>query len=1070
MNSRRWQEIESLFQAALVEPSSGRAALLSRGCRGDTSLQAEVESLLAAHERSSSILDTPAFEAAPQRHAADAPDIPPGRRIGRYVLRGRIGRGATGIVYDAEQDNPRRLVALKILRALPSADELTPRLFKREGQALARLHHPGIAAIHEAGRSDDGWYYFAMERVEGVELTTHAHERHLSTRARVELFKHVCDAVHYAHQRGVIHRDLKPSNILVQGNGRPKVLDFGLARISDSGGEPGSLATEVGAIVGTLAYMSPEQVSGRSDDLDVRTDVYSLGVMLFELLTGHRPYDLSGATLPAAVRIICEQAPKRPRSLHRKIDEDLETVVLKGIEKDPARRYASVAALGEDVDRYLASQPIQARPPSAMYHLRKFVARNRLASAIVGALVLGLVGLGVINGRLAREYADQRDSATQSATDERVARMSAEEVIKFLESLLTSADPAAGSQSELTLAQVVARSEERLAELNDQPLIQARVLTALGRVNVAMAKYDHAAEMFDRALNLIASQLGDWNPALASTLEAKSAAYSAAGEHEEAIAVAARCVAIQDKAKGREHADTADALSALGTAQYDARAFADAEATFEEVLAIRRRLLGDNHKDVAAAMTNLGFARQSNGRVAEALPLLRDALRITEEQLGDSPAVCYGLQSLAEATFQVDREETQQLLRRRLEMARRIYHAGHPAIASALKDYAFIMGATDLVAGCELNSEAVAILRAAFGDDHPLVADSLNELGCMLQQRGLLEEAQECHEKALDIRRRLFGPRDARVANSMNSLAITYWSMGKLEPAKELSEQIIDIWSGIYGELDPMVGVAHLNAGAISSDMKCWELAESHFESAISIYARSSHPDLAGVWNLLGNMNYMRGDFITAEVDARTSVDMARAQPAPRPLALAPYLSCLGHALSALGRDEEARAALEESLDYYRISMGSDAAALCTPLIALSEVLLRVEPQSARAVLDEATRLAAPLGPVDRKRADLFAAQGLLLLHEGSPQTAEAPLRAAVELLQPDAGSSDWKRAVVRARLGACLQQQGAWEEAEELLSESTSALAATFGPNHPETLRAECARGLALAHSAAPR
>jgi eukaryotic-like serine/threonine-protein kinase len=301
VESQRWQRIDELFNAALAAAAPLRADVLARSCDGDTVLRAEVESLLAAHERPDSALDSPAFDTARVPITSAAVAITPGRRIGHYTIRGILGCGGSGVVYEAEQESPSRLVALKVMREMPYLDELTPRLFQRESQALARLEHAGIAAIHEAGRSDDGWYYFAMERVEGVPLTQYAQERALPLRERLELMRRVCDAVHYAHQRGVIHRDLKPSNILVTQTGDPKVLDFGLARIADPGVERTQM-TEPGGFQGTLAYASPEQVRGDPGQVDVRSDVYSLGVVLYEVLSGRRPYEVAGLTLPDAAR------------------------------------------------------------------------------------------------------------------------------------------------------------------------------------------------------------------------------------------------------------------------------------------------------------------------------------------------------------------------------------------------------------------------------------------------------------------------------------------------------------------------------------------------------------------------------------------------------------------------------------------------------------------------------------------------------------------------------------------------------------------------------------------------
>jgi tetratricopeptide (TPR) repeat protein len=549
MSAADFDRVRSIFLAARDLDAARRRDLLRRECAGNAALWAEVESLLKHHDAERGRATPPFLSGAVGAilESGGLLEAPLPRPFGTFELLAVIGRGGMGTVYRARQRTPDRTVALKVIRPGMLSPAMLAR-FRYEVDVLARLHHPGIAQIFEAGMVEAGTVaqpYFALELVAGSPIDSYADEHGLDVRQRVALLVKVCDAVHHAHQKGVIHRDLKPGNILVDGNGQPKVLDFGVARATGADVRTTTLRTHAGQLVGTLPYMSPEQISGDPLRLDVRSDVYALGVLTFELLTGRLPHDLGDRSIADAALVLRDAAPARLGDVAPSLRGDLETITAKALEKEPARRYGSAAELAEDLRRYLAHQPITARPPSVTYQLRLFARRHRAVVAGGALAAAALVVAAVVSIAFA---VDAGRAADRAARQRRVA----ERTNEHLEAMLMLPDPH-GKGAAMTVVEMLDSMIERLktdAE-EDLPEIEAEVRSAIGRTYASLRQPHRAAEQLERAVERWRAA-GEDGPKLADTLLDLGYALIQLGDGDRSEAAYREAAAILDEVGGRD--------------------------------------------------------------------------------------------------------------------------------------------------------------------------------------------------------------------------------------------------------------------------------------------------------------------------------------------------------------------------------------------------------------------------------------------------------------------------------------------------------------------------------------
>jgi serine/threonine protein kinase/Tfp pilus assembly protein PilF len=795
MDSDRWELVQQILLAALERAEPDRMPFVEERCADDPELLIEVRALLEAHG-AAGLIDA----------SDDDPDRP--ATIGPYKILQTLGEGGMGVVYEAEQTEPvRRRVAIKIIKLGMDTKQIVAR-FEAERQALAVMDHPNIAKVFDAGVTDDGRSYFVMERVKGVPLTEYCDTHVLTTEARIRLFIPVCRAVQHAHQKGVIHRDLKPSNILVavhDGEPRPKVIDFGIAKAMGPSLTEKTLVTQAGYLIGTPAYMSPEQAEASGLDVDTRTDIYSLGVMLYELLVGTRPYDLPRVadaairrairdrdapvpsskltTLPGETReTIAKRRDTDPRTLKRELKGDLDWVIMKAIEKDRTRRYETSSGLALELERYLKDEPVLARPPSALYRFHKFARRHKVALTSAALAILALAAgavatsIGMVRARRAEDAA-------------RIEAQTAQQVSEFMVDLFEVSDPGEARGNEVTAREILDQGAEQIdEELSDQPVVQARLMHVMGEVYQKLGLYPESASLLEGALDTRRELYPGGDSALAASINQLAELRQLQGEYDEAEQLYDEAIAMRRGLFGDQHLDLATSLSNLALLNYQRRDLDTAETMFREVLEMRRALLDEGHEGIAASLNNLGGTLMAQEEFGEAETFLREALDIWREALGDDhPSVTAGMNNLANVLFrQQKHDEAEPIMRQVLATRREVFGDRHPNVATSLNNLAQLLRVKgDYEEAETMMREAVEIQREATSDEHPLFALALRNLGAILKAKEEYEEAEDIYQQSLSIFLAQFGEDHGQVAAARRNLAELYDAWGQPEKAAE---------------------------------------------------------------------------------------------------------------------------------------------------------------------------------------------------------------------------------------------------------------------------------------------
>ncbi len=811
MTPEQFRRVESLFGQAIELPAAERPDFLQRHCADDDAILEKVEGMLREDDSQGHSLESPALGATFCVSDLDAIETALMQELARvshiHVLE-KLGEGGFGAVYKARQLHPvRRLVALKVIKLGMDTQQVVAR-FAAERQALAMMDHPAIAKVYEAGATPSGRPYFAMELVEGVAITRYCDEHRMTIPARLELFVRVCHAVQHAHQKGIIHRDLKPSNVLVgeqDGQATPKVIDFGIARAVGDAVHSGGVVTIQGQPLGTPTYMSPEQAAGEPD-IDTRTDVYSLGVLLYELLTGEptlKPHTTQQATPAEVVLRVRELQAERPSqraeeiarrnpgaanaaqrgtapaALTRTLRGDLDWIVMAAIEHDRARRYETVAAFAEDIGRHLADEPIRAHPPTAGYRLAKFARRNRATLVVVLLIVAALVGTSI---GLVRSIA----SEARARTDAQIAQ----EINAFLNNDLLAAVAPEALGSDVRVRDVLNAASLRVeGKFADQPEVEASVRLTLGRTFYRLAEFEPAKRHLERALTLRQQAYGDGDARTLEVFHDMGELITLTEEYATAEALLSRAFAGRKKVLGVDHAATLLSEYALGVAIGEQGRFAETEALITDALQRCRATLGPTDKQTLTTLRGLAVLYRSTGDFAKAMPLYEEVYALSRESLGvNSPNTLLTMQDLAGSLLaRGDAKRALDLMIEAVAVSKSVRGDKHPGTLMAMGMLASAYQAADDVPRAEqVNLAAIEVARDVLPAGHAVTIRLSMMLAAIYDDTRQFDKAEPLLLTAVATSRGRLGEGNPLTQEALRRLASHYRAMGKSKEAAEV--------------------------------------------------------------------------------------------------------------------------------------------------------------------------------------------------------------------------------------------------------------------------------------------
>jgi serine/threonine-protein kinase len=866
MDGARWERMQQLFHDAAGLPVDARERFLRSACESDVALVDDVLAMLEHDAGARSVLDGDLAVMADRVLGGGIPAALANQPFGPYRLTRLLGEGGMGIVWLGVRDDLGSVAAIKILRDAWISPARRER-FAGEQRTLAELNHPAIARLYDADTLPGGTPWLAMEYVEGVPLTQYCRARGASAADRLQAFRHVCEAVEHAHRHMVVHRDLKPSNILVTAEGQVKLVDFGISRHIDAG-DRAAAPTLAAVRLLTPAYAAPEQIRGEATT--VQTDVYALGVILYELLAGRTPFDVSHLPPAEAERRLLEDEPERPslaarqtttgvKGLSASAWSDLDVLVLKAMHKDRSRRYGSVEGLTRDLDHYLANEPLEARPDAIGYRARKFIRRNwRPASAavVVTAFVIALIGFYT-----ARLTAARNAAVAQATRTDRIQR--------FMLRLFDGGEKDAGPADDLRVVTIIDRGAREARTLDREPLVQAELYQTLGGVYEKLGKLESAETLLRASLDTRRSRLPSNAP------------------------------------------DVARSTAALALLRSDQARFEEAERLAREALTLARSTPAPDDAEVANSLAALGQILEQRGSYTEAITTLQQAVTLRSRPDADRSELAQTLYELANTNFYAGHLDVSESLNRRvLAIQTELVGDAHPLVAEDLINLGAIQHERGRYAEAEsFYRRALEINRAWYGAGSYRTASTLTMLGRTLYLQKRYDEARGLLTQALDIQEQVFGRVHPRVASALNDLGNVAMGQERLDDADAAFRRIGEIYRSIYGDKHYLVGIAASNLAGVYMARRDYVTAEAMYRQAAGIFARAQSPDHlnTGIARIkLGRSLLRQGRIAEAESESKAGYDIVSRQAAPGVSWLISAREDLAAVYDALNRPEEA--------------------------------------------------------------------------------------------------------------------------------------------------------------------